>query len=152
MMTVKSVIERKGAAVASIDADAPALRAAQAMNERSIGSLVVVDAERVIGIVTERDILRRIVAAERDPARTPVREIMTAPVACCRLETTLEECRTVMTARRIRRLPVVEQGELKGIITSGDILAQDLSDHQSTIMVLNEYLYASAAPRGIEAP
>ena len=65
------------------------LAAAERMNERGIGGLVVVEGERMVGIVTERDILRRVVAAERNPSLTPVREVMTSPVACCRRDTSL---------------------------------------------------------------
>ena len=150
MVTVRTILERKGAEVISINSKASVLEAAQKMNDRRIGSLVVVEGDRVIGILTERDILRRVTAAERDPRRTMTHEIMTSPVACCRLETTLDECRAVMTERRIRRLPVVEEGELRGIITSGDILAYDLKEHQNTISYLNEYLQSSSTPHGAD--
>lgn len=148
MAKVKHILERKSADVESIDREATALDAARQMNQCRIGSLVVTDGELVVGIVTERDILRRVVAAERDPVSITVHAIMSAPVACCRLETDLEECRTVMAERRIRRLPVVEEGVLKGIVTAGDLLAFELTSRDATIEYLNEYLYSPGAPRG----
>ena len=148
MAKVKDILERKPTRVESIDREATALDAARQMNECRIGSLVVTDGELVVGIVTERDILRRVVAAERDPASITVHAIMTTPVACCHLEADQEECRAVMTERRIRRLPVVEDGALRGIVTAGDLLAFDLVDKDTTIEYLNTYLYSPGAPRG----
>ena len=146
MSTVKDVLDRKGPQVSTIDHDATALDAAHLMNKNAIGSLVVIEDEKAIGIITERDILNRVVASERDPANTRVYDVMSTPVACCRLETTLDECRGVMTARRIRHLPVVENDNLCGIITSGDILAQENKEQESTILYLNEYLFATQPP------
>ena len=149
MPKVKHILDRKGTEVFSIGRRQSALEAAQLMNDKAIGSLVVVDEERVVGIVTERDILRRVVACESNPTRTPVEEVMSHPVACCRHDTPLAECRSVMTSKRIRHLPVVEKGTLCGMVTSGDILAHEISEHKSTIEYLNEYLYSSQAPTGV---
>lgn len=141
MATVHSVLDRKGAHVVTIEADASALDAAHRMNERGIGGLVVIEGGRMVGIVTERDILRRVVAAERNASVTPVRAVMTAPVACCRPETTLLECRSVMTAKRIRHLPVVNDRGLCGIVTIGDLMAQEVGEHEATIEYLNTYIF-----------
>ena len=115
MATVQALLAKKGGQVVTIGVADSALTAATLMNERGIGGLVVLDGGRVAGMFTERDILRRVVAMRRDPAATPVSEVMTTPVAFCRLETTLSECRAVMTEKRIRHLPVV--GE-KGVCGS----------------------------------
>ena len=93
------------------------------------------------GIITERDILRRVVAAERNPALTAVREVMTASVACCRRETSLDECRSVMTSKRIRHLPVVDEHGVCGIVTIGDLMAHEVDEHQATIEHLNGYIF-----------
>ena len=118
-----------------------ALTAATLMNERGIGGLVVLDAGRVAGMFTERDILRRVVAMRRDPATTPVSEVMTSPVAFCRRETTLNECRAVMTEKRIRHLPVVDEKGVCGIVTIGDLMAHEVTDQEATIQYLNEYIF-----------
>jgi len=141
MATVQSVLDRKGGQVVTIDVADTVLGAASLMNERGIGGLVVMDGGRVAGMFTERDILRRVVAAKRDPARTAVGEVMTTPVAFCRRETKLDECREVMTERRIRHLPVVDDHGVCGIVTIGDLMAHEVADRESTIQYLNEYIF-----------
>jgi CBS domain-containing protein len=141
MGTVQAVLTRKGGQVVTIDAADSALRAATLMNERGIGGLVVLDGGKVAGMFTERDILRRVVAAQRDPAATTVRDVMSAPVAYCRPETALEECRAVMSEKRIRHLPVVDDQGVCGIVTIGDLMAHDVSDRETTIQYLHEYIF-----------
>jgi CBS domain-containing protein len=141
MATVQSILRRKGGQVVAIDAGSTVLAAAGLMNEKSIGGLVVTDGERVIGIFTERDILRRVVAPGRDPATMRVGDVMTSPVACCRPETSLDECRSVMTTQRIRHLPVIERERLCGIVTIGDLMAHEVGEHQATIEYLESYIF-----------
>jgi len=141
MPTAQTILERKGGDVATVDRDASVLDAAKVMNARHIGALVVHSGERIVGIFTERDILNRVVAAGRDPGDVKVGDVMTAPMACARRDTKLSECRTVMTAKRIRHLPVVEDGKLYGMISSGDIIATEVQDKQATIEYLHEYLH-----------
>lgn len=150
MATVHSILSRKGQDVLTIDADASVLAAADRMNERGIGGLVVTEAERMVGIITERDILRRVVAAQRNPSLTPVRSVMTTPVACCKPETTLLECRTVMTERRIRHLPVVSEKGLCGIVTIGDLLATEVGEREATIQYLNNYIFGPAGDQFVK--
>lgn len=140
MQTIRKILEHKGADVVSISAEANVLDAARLMNERRIGALVVVRGEKVIGIFTERDILNRVVAKQRDAAATAVHEVMTSPVACCSPETSRAECRSVMRHRRIRHLPVVEDERLMGIISIGDILEEEGAERQETIRYLYEYM------------
>lgn len=141
MPTVQSILARKGREVVTIDVEASALAAAELMNQRGIGGLVVIEAGRVAGIVTERDILRRVVAERFDPASTRVQSIMSTPVATCRLDTSFAECRAFMTERRVRHLPVVDEHGLCGIVTIGDLLAQEVDQHQATIEYLNHYIH-----------
>ena len=141
MADAQSILARKGTNVATIDRSATVLEAATLMNERRIGALVVISGESAIGIFTERDILVRVVAAGRAPEETIVGDVVTSPMACCRRDTRLAECRAVMTAKRIRHLPVVEEGKLYGMISSGDILASEMAEQQATIEYFHEYLY-----------
>ena len=141
MPTVQDVLKRKGGDVASVAEDATVTEAAKLMSDRRIGSVVVVDGQKVIGIFSERDVLNRVVAQNRDPSTTHVREVMTTPVACCQPTSDLKECRSVMTEKRIRHIPVVEGNKLVGMISSGDILALERSEQQETIRYLHEYLY-----------
>ena len=141
MPTAQTVLDKKGTDVATISRKAMVLDAATLMNERKIGALVVTDEDRVVGMFTERDVLNRIVAAGKVPSETPVGDVMTSPMACCRRDTRLAECKSVMTDKRIRHLPVVEDGNLYGMISSGDILATESDDQKATIEYLHEYLY-----------
>jgi len=142
MATVRDILAVKGPAVASIPRQATVFEAAVGMNDRQIGSLVVTDSDKLVGILTERDILQRIVAQRRDPAETRVEEVMTTEVVCCRPHTTVEEARGVMKNRRIRHLPVLsEGGELLGMISIGDLNAHQNHHQEQTIHLLHEYIY-----------
>ena len=141
MPDAQTILNMKGSNVATVDQDASVLEAATLMNERRIGAVVVTSGERAVGIFTERDVLNRVVAAGLPADGTQVGEVMTSPMACCRRDTPLSECKAVMTGKRIRHLPVVEEGKLYGLISSGDILANESANRQATIEYLHEYLY-----------
>ena len=141
MSTAQTILDRKGRGVVTIVPDDSVLAAAHLMNRRAIGGLVVAEDEQIVGVITERDVMRRIVAERRDPATTTIREVMTTPVVTCRPEAKLEECSAVMTAKRIRHLPVADENGLVGIITSGDILAYQFDEQEATIQHLNSYFF-----------
>jgi CBS domain-containing protein len=141
MPTAETILDLKGRDVVTIVPDDSVLAAAHLMNQRGIGGLVVVEDEQIVGVITERDVMRRVVAQRRDPATTTIRDVMTAPVVTCRSEAKLEECGAVMTAKRIRHLPVADDNGLAGIITSGDILAFQVDDQEATIRHLNSYIF-----------
>lgn len=141
MPTAETILERKGSEVATIDRSSTVLEAARMMNQRHFGAMVVTDGERVVGIFTERDVLNRVVAAEKDPSEVKVGEVMTSPMAVCRRDTKLTECKSIMTSKRIRHLPIVEDGHLYGMISTGDILAGESAEQQATIEYLHEYLH-----------
>lgn len=141
-ITVQDILKRKGNKVVCVTPDASVIEAAQLMRAEGIGSVVVCENDKgVVGVFTERDVNRRVVAEGKDPKSTPVREVMSHPVACCKTTTTLKECQSVITQKRLRHLPVVENGELVGIISSGDIVAQESALQQSTIEYLHDYLH-----------
>ena len=142
MPTVSDILCIKGPRVLTIGSGASVLHAALQMNDHNVGSLVVMEDDRVEGIVTERDILRRIVAMGRDPLRTPVDLIMTREVVCCNLSTPIEDARAVMMTRRIRHLPVInDERHLQGLISIGDLNAYHAGKQEVTIQFLHEYLY-----------
>jgi CBS domain-containing protein len=142
MTKVSDILERKGNSVVTIRPDETVLDAARRMNEERIGAVVVSgDGRSVDGIFTERDVMRRVVAAGRPPESTLVADVMSSPVTCCKPGTTLNECQSVMTTKRLRHIPVVEDGELIGMISSGDILAQEVEVQQTTIEYLHGYLH-----------
>jgi CBS domain-containing protein len=142
MPTVRDILAIKGTKVASIGPAETALDAAMRMNEDKIGSLVVLDDGNLVGIITERDLLRRIIAEHRDPEGTLVRDVMTTELLCCRTYTPLDEARGVMKSRRVRHLPVVDDdGRLLGLISIGDLNAYHAHDQEVTIHLLHDYIH-----------
>jgi CBS domain-containing protein len=141
MATVKEILKQKGQQVLSIGTREPALEAALLMNRHKIGSLLVMEGETVVGIITERDLLDRVLVGRRDPVKTTVEEVMTAEVLCCQPHTDIEEARAVMKNRRVRHLPVVgEDGQLHGLISIGDLNAYNAYSQEQTIHVMTEYI------------
>jgi CBS domain-containing protein len=142
MTTVMALLVVKGARVLTIGKEATVLDAALLMNEHKVGALVVTHGGDVAGMFTERDVLRRVVGEQRDPARTRVEEVMTADVFCCTPQTTIDEARGAMKNRRIRHLPVVDAGRrLCGLISIGDLNAHQMTSQEHTIHLMHEYLY-----------
>jgi CBS domain-containing protein len=145
MTTVRDILAAKQVELLSVGPDATVLSAALLMNEHRVGCLLVRDGGELRGIFTERDILRRVVAERRDPSTTPVRDVMTADVMCCRLHTDMAEARVVMMERRIRHLPVLDDhGALCGMISIGDLNAHEAHSKDQTIHLLHEYIYGPA--------
>ena len=141
MPTVQDILARKGSEVISVKPGETVLNAAQLMSERGIGGLVVTEGGRLVGIFTERDILRRVVAPQRDAAATKVTEVMTTPVTACSPETPVEECAAMMTGKRIRHLPVLNDRGLAGMITIGDVLAFQVREQQATIDYMHHFMF-----------
>lgn len=141
MAQVRDILQKKGSQVWSIGTGATALQAAQLMTEHKIGGLVVLDGGRVVGMFTERDVLR-LVARRGDPAATAVGETMSEDVICCTPTTSLDEARSAMKNRRVRHLPVVGDGDsIAGVISIGDLNAFETADHEQTIFLMSEYIY-----------
>ncbi len=142
MKYVREILEAKqNQEVATIAHDKNVLEAAQMMNERRIGSLVVKEGNEVVGIFTERDVLRRVVAELRDPNKTYVKDVMTAPCVIAKPEEEIEKCQLVMTQMRIRHLPVLKGGQLVGMLTAGDIMSRTVRERAVEIQYLHDYLY-----------
>jgi CBS domain-containing protein len=144
MPKVRDILARKGHAVVSVLPTATVREAAALMNERSVGGLLVVDdRKQLIGVFTERDILRRVIVPGRDPETTPVHEVHTTDVFTCHPDTSLEECSAIMTARRVRHVPVADDQTVYGVVTIGDVLAFRVAEHESTIEYLNGYMFGT---------
>jgi CBS domain-containing protein len=139
---IQDILARKGSQVQTIGPEASVFDAATLMNQHKIGSLLVAEDERLVGIITERDILLRVVAQRRDVDATHVADVMTTEVACARPHTTIEEARSVMKNRRIRHLPVCEEdGHIDGLISIGDLNAWDNDSQEFTIHFMEQYIY-----------
>ena len=145
MPTVRSVLASKVNGVESTTPQATVLDAVHQMNEHKIGALVVMDGEDVVGMFTERDVLRRVVGQERSPSATKVGEVMTSEVVCCKPDSDLDDVAAIMKNRRVRHVPVCgNDGQLIGLVSMGDVNAYNASNQQTTIHFLNEYIYGRA--------
>ena len=122
MHAVSDILDDKGHEVLQIEADATVHDAVKRMVEANVGSLLVSEGGRHVGIITERDYLRRIALERRDDQATPVGEIMSSPLVVVTPETSIDECMAVMTDRRIRHVPVVDEGTVVGIVSIGDVV------------------------------
>jgi len=143
MATVDVLLSKKGDAVVSVGPRVTVREAAGVMNLRRIGAVLVVEGEQLAGIFTERDVLRRVVAEGLDPSATRVESVMTREVVYCRPDTTLAEARSIFKRRRVRHLPVLcVQGQVRGIVSIGDVNAYDLDDRQVELTYLREYLFS----------
>lgn len=142
MSQVSEILTEKGRRVLKIDADASVLEAVELMVEENVGSLLVTESDDVTGIVTERDYLRRVALEGRTDAETSVREIMSSPLIVVTPETAIAECMALMTNKRIRHLPVVDAGEVAGIISIGDLVKFQSRQQGYEIQFLHDYIAA----------
>jgi CBS domain-containing protein len=140
MKLVKHLLDSKGRNIISIAEGASVLDAIKIMAERSIGSLLVMDGDELMGIVTERDYARKVIVKGRSSKSTQVGEIMTADVCTASIDQTVNDCMTIMTERRIRHLPVVENGKVVGLISIGDLVQAIIADQQQAIEHLEQYI------------
>lgn len=142
MAVVRDLLNRKGTNIVSVAPTASVLEAARLMNDRSVGGVLVVDdAGALLGIFTERDILRRVVAAGLPPETTKVADVFTRDIVTTSPDTNVDECGAIMSSRRVRHLPVVDSGGLHGVVTIGDLLAHRVSEQETTIQHLNSYVF-----------
>ena len=143
MNKVAEILEEKGHDVLRIEASASIYDAVKRMVDRNVGALLVMDGGEVAGIVTERDYLRRVALQGRPDEETPVREIMSSPLVVVTPETSIDECMALMTDRRIRHLPVVDGGEVAGIVSIGDVVKFKSKQQSFEIQFLHDYITAS---------
>ena len=122
MSTAKHILAAKKPGTVTMNADETVLNAALMMDRLEIGAVVVPDVDG-FGIFTERDLLRRVVAKQRDLATTILRDVMTTPIATCRPDTSLLECLATLAGKNVRHLPVVNNEGICGLITNRDIAA-----------------------------
>ncbi len=141
MGQVSDILAAKGSTVLEIDAEATVFDAVSKMVDGNVGSLLVTDGGRLVGIVTERDYLRRVAIVGRDERTTPVREVMSTPIVYTTPESSIEECMAVMTERRIRHLPVLtESREVMGVVSIGDLVKFQTREQSAQIKFLEEYI------------
>jgi CBS domain-containing protein len=138
---VAQILSSKGDRnVYTISASAAVYDAIKLMADKQIGAVVVTENEAIVGIMTERDYARKIVLMERSSKTTPVREIMTSSVRYVHPHHSAEECMALMTERRMRHLPVIDDNRLVGMISIGDLVKNIISEQQFTIQQLEHYI------------
>jgi CBS domain-containing protein len=148
MQTVQQVLGNKGSQVWSVSADQSVYEATSQLAQRNVGALVVMDDERLVGIFSERDCVRRVVLARRSLTDTRVRDVMTTSVKTARPSDSVDRCMRVMTELRIRHLPVIEDERVVGMISVGDLVKAQLSEQESLIHDLESYISGSGAGIG----
>jgi len=142
MNQLSEILDEKGTEVLQIEADASVFEAVKRMVEANVGSLLVTEAGEITGIVTERDYLRRVALEGRTDKETAVREIMSSPLIVVTPQTTIDECMALMTDRRIRHLPVVDGGEVVGVVSIGDVVKFKSKQQSFKIQYLTDYITA----------
>ena len=140
MKTVRQILDAKGHDVATIGPDATVFNAVKKLADENIGSLVVMDEEKIVGIITERDYARNVILKGLASSTTLVRDIMSTRVICIGLEQSVEECMAVMTDKAIRHLPVLESERLVGMVSIGDLVKSIIGDQKFIIEQLEQYI------------
>jgi CBS domain-containing protein len=137
---VNSILRHKGHQVWSVSPDESVLHAIRLMADKGIGALVVIAGETLVGIISERDYARKVVLQGKSSKDIPVSDIMTSPVVTVSPNHTVDDCMRIVTAKRIRHLPVLEDEKVVGVISIGDLVRKIISTQGDTIQYLEEYI------------
>ncbi|HEY0604713.1 MAG TPA: CBS domain-containing protein [Herpetosiphonaceae bacterium] len=140
MKTIKQLLQTKGNAVWTITPDASVFDAIKLMSDKGVGALPVVDGEKLVGIISERDYARKVILQGRSSRDTQIREIMTSKVYYIRTEQSIEDGMALMTDKRIRHLPVFENDRMIGIVSIGDLVREIISQQEFMIGQLENYI------------
>lgn len=142
MRTVRQLLEDKGGRAIAIAPEEPVLEAIQLMADHHIGAVLVMRGNELLGILSERDYARKVILKGRSSAETPTWEIMSSPVVTVAPHDTVNTCMRLMTDRRIRHLPVVEEGLVVGVLSIGDLVKAVIEEQQQEIAQLQHYITA----------
>ncbi len=147
MKNVRDILREKGTTVLSIGPDDSVYDALKLMADNNVGSLVVFDKDRMVGLISERDYARKIVLKNKFSKNTTVKEIMTVEIATVTPSTDLEECMALFTEKRVRHLPVIENDRVAGMVSIGDAVKGVIDHHTSLIEQLEGYIKGQHARR-----
>lgn len=140
MVTVRQLLEDKGHTIHSLGPEEPVRAAIELMARHYIGAMLVMQGESLVGIVSERDYARKVVLLGRSSSETPVWQIMTSPVITVTPEQTVDECMRIVTARRVRHLPVLDRGQVIGVVSIGDLVKAVIEMQRQDIDQLQRYI------------
>ena len=140
MSSIRDILRHKGSDVWSIGPDDSILQAIQKMAEKSVGALLVMEADKLAGIITERDYARKVALEGRSSRESQVSDIMSTRVLCARPEQTVQECMALMSDKRARHLPVLEHKKVIGIVSIGDLVKNIINEQQHEIESLQYYI------------
>jgi len=138
--TIRDILKKKGHEVWSITPESTVYRAIEVMADKHVGALVVIDGDKVVGIISERDYARRVILSGRSSKETRVEEIMASPVIFVEPNHAVDECMRIMTNNHIRHLPVIQQERVIGIVSIGDLVNWIISAQDHTIRLLENYV------------
>ena len=142
MKTVRQLLDDKGSHVVSVSPDTTVFQALRVMADKRIGAVLVVQDGKVVGIMSERDYARKVILLGKSSHDTPVREIMTGWVAYARPDQSVPQCMALMTDKRIRHLPVLDQGRLIGVLSIGDLVKETICEQEFIIRQLENYIHS----------
>jgi len=140
MKTVTQLLRGKGQGILSVSPDTPVFEALGVMADKNVGALLVVEGERLVGVFSERDYARKVILKGKSSKDTPVQEIMSSHVLYVRPEQTIEDCMALMTDKRVRHLPVMEEGRVVGVISIGDVVKAIIAEQEFIIEQLQNYI------------
>jgi CBS domain-containing protein len=140
MKNVRELLDQKGSAVFSVQPDITVFATLQLMADKEIGAVLVFEGDRLVGMFSERDYARQVILKGKASKDTLVREVMTSRVTYVRPEQTVDDCMALMTDKRVRHLPVLDQGRVVGLVSIGDIVKAVISEKQFIIEQLENYI------------
>lgn len=139
--SIRSIIRTKGSTVHSVSPETTVFDALQKMSDANVGALIVMDGARLTGIISERDYARKIILMGRSSPDTPVSAIMSSKVLCATPDQTIEDCMAMMTAKAVRHLPVLDNKQVIGIVSIGDLVKAIIGEQQFMIEQLENYIH-----------
>ena len=140
MGKVRNILHNKGQDIFSVEPTTMVYRAIELMCEKNIGGLLIVENEKLVGIFTERDYARKLILKGKSSKDTPIKDLMTSNLVTVSPDTSIDDCMRVMTGRKIRHLPVLDNGKLVGIISIGDVVHFVIEEQKSIIEHLEHYI------------
>lgn len=140
MKTVRDILRKKGFEIWSVTPNTPIFETLELMDEKNIGAVLVLESGELVGVFSERDYARKVVLQGKSSKETPVGDAMTGRVTCVRPDQPIEECMALMTDKRVRHLPVIENNELSAVISIGDVVQAIISEQEFIIDQLENYI------------